>query len=239
MSSSTREVAIVAGTRRRSYDWVAPATGVVFAILLAVGQILTGAGVDPKDGAEEVVRHYKDNEGQVMAAGLLGGFAAIFFLFFAGWARKVLRKAEGPGGMFSDVSFAGAIVFVVGGAVASTLKIALAASFDDIDPTAVEALNAIAWNGTLPVVVGFSTFLLATGISAIRHGALPGWLGWSAIVLGIATLTPAEFVAIPVGLVWVLVASVLLAMRARAGQGSPPGTPRGAATDEPSHLVRS
>jgi hypothetical protein len=68
--------------------------------------------------------------------------------------------------------------------------------------------------------LGFSTFLLATGISAIRHGALPGWLGWSAIVLGIATLAPAEFVAIPVGLVWVLVASVLLTMRTPAGQGS-------------------
>jgi hypothetical protein len=234
---------MVAGTRPRSYDWLAPATGAVFAILLAAGQILTGAGVDPKDGAEEVVRHYKDNEGQLMAAGLLGGFAAIFFLFFAGWARKVLRKAEGPGGMLSDVAFAGAIVFVVGGAVASTLKIVLAASFDDIDPTAVEALNAIAWNdsraATLPVAVGFSTFLLATGISAIRHGALPGWLGWSAIVLGIATLTPADFVAIPVGLVWVLVASVLLTMRARTGQGSPPGTREGAATDEPSRLVPS
>lgn len=202
---------------RRSNDWLAPLTGVVFVVVLAVTLILGGEGVDPKDGAEEVVQYYSDNEGEVMASGFLGGFAVILFLFFAGWLRKVLREAEGPGGVLSAVSLAGAIVFAVGGAVASTLSIALAESFDDIDPTALEALNAISWNYFIPFAAGFSVFLLATGISAVRHGALPPWLGWSAIVLGIATYTPAGFFAFLLGLAWVLVASVLLTMRARAG----------------------
>jgi hypothetical protein len=189
----------------------------VFVVLLAITLILAGEGVDPKDGVEEVLAYYSDNEGEVMASGFLGGFAVVFFLFFAGWLRKVLREAEGPGGVLSAVSFAGAIVFAVGGAVASTLAIALAESFDDIDPSALEAVNAIAYNYFIPFAVGFSTFLLATGISAVRHGALPGWLGWSAIVLGVATYTPAGFFAFLLGLAWVLVASVLLTMRARAG----------------------
>ncbi|HZA90500.1 MAG TPA: hypothetical protein VE401_09725 [Solirubrobacterales bacterium] len=206
-----------AGTRSRSNDWIAPLTGVVFVVLLAITLILAGEGVDPKDGVEEVLAYYSDNEGEVMASGFLGGFAVVFFLFFAGWLRKVLREAEGPGGVLSAVSFAGAIVFAVGGAVASTLAIALAESFDDIDPSALEAVNAIAYNYFIPFAVGFSTFLLATGISAVRHGALPGWLGWSAIVLGVATYTPAGFFAFLLGLAWVLVASVLLTMRARAG----------------------
>ena len=194
-----------AATGRTSNDWLAPATGIVFVVLLAVTLILAGDGVDPKDGAEEVLQYYSDNEGEVMASGFLGGFAVIFFLFFAGWLRKVLREAEGPGGALSAVSFAGAIVFAVAGAIASTLGIALAESFDDIDPTALEALNAISWNYFIPFAVGFSTFLLATGISAVRHGALPPWLGWSAIVLGIATYTPAGFFAFLLGLAWVLV----------------------------------
>jgi hypothetical protein len=37
-------------------------------------------------------------------------------------------------------------------------------------------MNAIAYNYFIPFAVGFSTFLLAAGISAIRHGALPRWL---------------------------------------------------------------
>ena len=206
-----------ASTPRRSTDWVAPATGIVFAVLLAITLILAGEGVDPKDGVDEVVEYYTDNEDQILISGFLGGLAVVFFLFFAGWVRKVLREAEGPGGMLSAVSYAGAIVFAVGGAVASTLSVGLAESFDDVDPTALEAMNAIAYNYFIPFAVGFSVFLLATGISSVRHGALPGWLGWSAIVLGIATYTPAGFFTFLLSLVWVLVASVVLTMRARTG----------------------
>lgn len=205
-----------AGVAHRSSDWLGPATGIVFVVLLAITLILAGEGADPKDGAEEVLSYYSDNEDQVLISGFLGGLAAVFFLFFAGWLRKVLREAEGPGGVLSAVSFAGGIAFAIGGAVGSTLNIGLAESFDDVDPTALEAMNAIAYNYFIPFAVGFATFLLATGISAIRHGALPGWLGWSAIVLGVATYTPAGFFAFLLGVVWVLVASVLLTMRARA-----------------------
>lgn len=199
-----------------SWDWIAPLTGVAFVVVLVVTLILAGEGVDPKDGVEEVVQYYSDNEDQVLVSGFLGGLAVIMFLFFAGWLRKVLRDAEGPGGALSAVAFAGAIVFAVGGAVASTLSIALAESFDDIDPTAFEALNAIAYNYFIPFAVGFSTFLLATGICSVRHGGLPKWLAWSAVVLGIAMYTPAGFFAFLVGLAWVLVASILLTIRTRA-----------------------
>jgi hypothetical protein len=208
---------VEAGTGRRSNDWLGPATGIVFAVLLAITLILAGEGVDPADGVDEVVEYYSDNEDQVLISGFLGGLAVVFFLFFAGWVRKLLREAEGPGGVLSAVSFGGAIVFAVGGAVASTLSIGLAESFDDIDPTALEAMNAIAYNYFIPFAVGFSVFLLATGISSVRHGALPGWLGWSAIVLGVATYTPAGFFAFLLGLAWILVASVVLTLRARAG----------------------
>jgi hypothetical protein len=205
-----------AGTARRgSTDWVGPATGIVFAVLLAITLILAGEGVDPNDGVDEVVEYYTDNEDEILISGFLGGFAVIFFLYFAGYVRKVLRDAEGPGGVLSAVSYGGAIVFAVGGAIASTLSIALAESFDDIDPAALEAMNAIAYNYFIPFAVGFSTFLLATGISAVRHGALPSWLAWSAIVLGVATYTPAGFFAFLLGLLWVLVASIVLTMGTR------------------------
>jgi hypothetical protein len=205
-----------AGRVTRGRDWLAPLTGVVFVALLAATLILTGEGVDPGDGTEAVLDHYSDNEDEIFVGSFLGGFAAIFFLFFAGWLRKVLREAEGPGGVLSAVSFAGAIIFAAAGALASTLGIALADSFDDIDPTAVEALNALSWNYFVPFAVGGGTFLVATGLSVVRHGALPRWLGWAAVVLGILSYTPVGFFAFLLVLVWVLVTSILLAMRARA-----------------------
>jgi hypothetical protein len=208
-------------TVSRSKDWLAPLTGVVFVVLLAVTLILAGEGVDPKDGTDEVLEHYSDNEDEITISAFVGGLAVIFFLFFLGWLRKVLREAEGPGGALSAVAFAGGIVFAVGGAIGSSLQLALGESFDDIDPTAVEAVNAIAWNYFIPFAVGFATFLLASGISAVRHGSLPRWLAWAAVVLGVLGFTPLGFFTFLVGLAWVLVVSVLLTMRARAAGQAP------------------
>jgi hypothetical protein len=214
-----------AGAVKRGPERFAPLTGVVFVVLLAITLILGGEGVDPKDGTQEVLDYYRDNEDEVMIASFLGGFAVIFFLFFAGALRKTLRAAEGPGGMLSAVSFAGAIVFAGAGAFASTLGIALAESFDDIDPSAVEALNALSWNYFVPFAVGAATFVLAAGISIVRHGALPTWLGWAGVVLGIAGFTPAGFFAFLLILVWVLVTSVLLTRAIGIAPVTPPGTP--------------
>ena len=58
-------------------------------------------------------------------------------------------------------------------------------------------------------------FLIASGISIVRHGALPRWLGWVAIVLGVASATPAFFIAFLLAAIWILIVSVMLALRAR------------------------
>jgi hypothetical protein len=42
---------------------------------------------------------------------------------------------------------------------------------------------------------------------------LPVWLGWVAVVIGIACVTPVGFFALLVGLLWTLVASILLFLR--------------------------
>jgi hypothetical protein len=59
-------------------------------------------------------------------------------------------------------------------------------------------------------------FLFSTGISIVRHAALPKWLGWIAILLGVLGVTPAGFLAFMGGGIWILVVSVMLALRTRA-----------------------
>lgn len=120
--------------------------------------------------------------------------------------------------MLSAVAFAGAIVFAVGAAVGATLHLALADTPDDIDPVAVQALNALDWDYFIPFAVRMSTLLLAAGISVVRHGALPKWLGWIAIVLVVAAYTPAGFFAFLAGGLWILVTSTLLTVRATAAR---------------------
>jgi Domain of unknown function (DUF4386) len=208
----------------RSRDWLAPLTGVVFIVLAIVGFAIQGepptAADDP---VEEIVSHYVDNEGSVMFGSALATIAALFLVFFFGYLRKVLRAAEGEGGVLSLISFAGAVVLAVGVALDSTIAFALAETADDIDPTAVQALQALWDNDFLPLALGVSLLMLATGLSVVRHGALPKWLGWVAIVIGVVGITPIGFFAFLVAAIWILVVSVMLTMRARAAQT--PATP--------------
>ena len=204
-----------------SKNWVAPLMGVLFVVVVVVSFFLLGDGQDATDKtAQEIVDFYTDNSGQQMAGALLVGLASILFLFFAGWIRRVMRDAEGEGGILSAVAFGGGIVFTAGAAVGASLHLALADTADDIDPVAVQAINAIDWDYFLPFAVGMSVFLLASGISIVRHGVLPKWLGWVAIVIGVAAYTPAGFFGFLGGLLWILVVSVIGIVRARGATAS-------------------
>jgi hypothetical protein len=209
----------------RSKEWLTPLTGVAFVACFVAVFLLFGDGQDAtKKSAEEIVTYYKDHDTQQIVGALLAGVASIFLLFFASYLRKVLRDAEGPAGTLSAVAFAGAIVFAAGAAVGASIHFALADLADDtdvVDPVVIQTLNAIDWDYFLFLPVGLGTMILASGISVIRHAALPKWLGWAAIVIVIAFFTP----AFPVGLfgapLWILVVSILLAMRLRNAQAPP------------------
>jgi hypothetical protein len=80
----------------------------------------------------------------------------------------------------------------------------------------VQSLQALWDNDFLPIMLGVLAFLWATGISVIRSGALPKWLGWVMILLGIVGVTPIGFVAAIGSAILVLVLSILLSLRARS-----------------------
>jgi hypothetical protein len=67
-----------------------------------------------------------------------------------------------------------------------------------------------------PLAIGASVFLLASGLAIVRSGALPSWLGWAALALGVVALTPGGFFAILLMLLWIVVVSVMLFQRGSA-----------------------
>ena len=208
-------------------DWWAPLTGVGFLVILIVGFIVGGEPPDAEEPVREIVDYYVDNKDSVMAGAILTGVAATLLIFFAGSLRRALSVAEGPGGVLSAVAFAGAIVMAVGAAIDGTISFALAERADDVEPTAVQALQALWDNDFLPIAVGATVLLLASGISIVRHGAVPKWLGWAAILLAIISMTPIGFIGFLGGAVWILITSVLLALRLRReAPGPAPGADR-------------
>ncbi len=209
-----------------SKNWIAPATGIVFVALFVAITLLIGQGQDATDKtAQEIVNHYQDNSTKETVASLLIGLAAIFMLFFAGWLRRVLRDAEGDGGILSAVVFGGAVVFSAGAAVGGSIHLALADLADNLDPIAIQAINGIDFDMFLFFPVGIGTMLFAAGISALRHGALPKWLAWGGIVVALLFVTPGFFVAF-VGIpLWILIVSVIGIMRSRASGAPAAGAP--------------
>jgi hypothetical protein len=206
---------------KTSKEWLVPLTGVLFMVVAIVAFAVGGEPPEAKEGGQKIIDHYVDNKDSIQISSLLVGIAGVLLVFFFGYLRKVLHAAEGEGGMLSVVALVGAAIVATGVAIDATLAFALSEAADDIDPAAAQAIEAIWDNDFLPLMVGTTVILFATGISVVRYGALPKWLGWVAIVLGVVGMTPIGFAAF-LGLgVWILIVSVLLSLRARGGSAAP------------------
>jgi hypothetical protein len=134
-------------------------------------------------------------------------------VFFGAYLRSVLSAAEGPGGMLSALTLVGTAVIAVGFAIDVTISLALAEAVEDIEPAAVQALQALWDNDFVPILLGLLLFLIATGLSILRHGALPKWLGWVALALAVIGFTPIGFAAFIGAGLWIAIVSVMLAVR--------------------------
>jgi hypothetical protein len=140
----------------------------------------------------------------------------VLLVFFGAYLRRFLRAGTGDGEMLSLVAFVGVAIVAVGFAIDTTILIALSEAADDIDPVAVQSLQALWDNDFVPLLLGVLLFLWGTGLSVIRTGVLPKWLGWVMVVLGVAGVTPIGFVSVIGSAILVLVLSILLSLRARS-----------------------
>jgi Domain of unknown function (DUF4386) len=200
----------------RSRAWLVPLTGVAFIVVAIISFIVAGEPKDAGHPANEIVDWYVDNKDQVEIGAFIGVAAAVLLVFFGAYLRNVLRAAAGGTDMLSLVSFIGIVVVAVGFAIDTTISIALAERADDIDPTGVQTLQALWDNDFVPIALGVLLFLWATGISVVRSGVLPKWIGWIMILLGVVALTPIGFVSFIASAVLILLISILLALRERS-----------------------
>ncbi len=207
----------------RARDWQrwAPLTGVVFVVLLVLSFIVVGETPGADDSVGEVVDFYADNEGEMFLSAFLAGLAAVFFLFFVGSLTNVLQSAEGPGGWLSGVARAGGTVAAVGMLIFGGISFTLGDVADRLEPEATQTLNALNADFFFPLAGGIAAFLFATGLVAVRTRALPLWLAWAAVVIGVACFTPLGFFAFLASIAWVLAASIVLSR----GVTAPPVTP--------------
>jgi hypothetical protein len=210
---------------RFNWERLAPLTGVVFFVLIVLTFALSGDTPSTDDPTSKVVTFWSDHDSRMIAASVIGTFAAIFFIWFGGSLRSALREAEGGTGRLSTLAFAGVLVIAIGGAIGGTIQFAAADSVGDVPATVTQTLSTLNEEFFLPFPVGGVVLMAATGLCVLRYGALPRWLGWASIVIAILSVAgPLGFFAFLALFVWVLVVSVLLYLRGRETPGPAPTT---------------
>jgi hypothetical protein len=192
--------------------------------------IVSGETPDTDDSPQKILSFYVDNDAEQQWAAALLAWAAVFFLFFIGVLRTVLRVAEGAVGRLSTVAFGGGVVAAIGMLSFAGFTFALGDTADDgLTPQAAQALNALNSDFFFPVALGTAVLLISTGLATLRGAALPRWLGWAAVVVGVLAATPLGFFAFLAGLLWIAVTSIVLFTATPAA----PSTGAGSAAQTP------
>ena len=121
---------------------------------------------------------------------------------------------------------AGASLLALGLTVWASIDFALADVPNHLSTSAAQALNVLGNDFIFPVNVGGCVFALAVAIGILRGARLPKWLGWVALPIALVMVTPAFAIGLLAIIIWILVTSILLWVRA---SDSPPEV----ATPEP------
>lgn len=200
----------------RNSQWLVPLAGVAFIVLAAIGFAIQGEPKSADDPVNEIVDFYLDNKDSIIVGTVIGIAGIFLLLVFASYLRQILQAAL-PDSILPRLVYTGLVITAIGFAIDATILIALAETADEIEPNSVQTLQALWDNDFIPIALGILTFLWSFGLSVIRSGVLPSWLGWIAVLLGIvALIPPIGFAAFIGAALLILIVSVMLAMRARS-----------------------
>ena len=200
-------------TDTRTLNRVAPLAGVLFAAASIAGDLTIGPFPDGSTPAADLPAFYSAHGDHVALGGTLLGLGGVFFAIFAAamWAR--VRGAV-------PVVVSG--VVLLGAAVDTMADLNSGAGYNllggigadrNLTPQALQALHI--YGAEFGVGGGATLFLLGVAVAGIGYRAVPRWLAWTGLVLGIAQFAPSPygFFASMILLLWVAAAGVALAAR--------------------------
>jgi hypothetical protein len=204
-----------------TWERLAPLTGVVFVAIVVAVFAIGGSTPGDHDTAQQVQAFYGPHHSKHTALAFILALSLPFLLFFVSILRYELRRAGGTG-QLANAAFAGGVVAAVGFGILAFVHLALAdaaANANTIGTTQV--LNVLDSNDFIPVAAGMGLLVLGAGLSSLRHGGLPRWLGWAGVVIGVIAFTPAGFFAFLASGIWVALAGILLTQARQSAAPAP------------------
>jgi hypothetical protein len=185
---------------------------VLLAVLFLVGfavMMVTGTDREPDADPARIIADYDTSLGvvrlQCYAVMALSGVVA----FLGAGIRSALNARVRS--WTADVALAGFVLLAMTYAGFGVTALALRHAVDIGDPTLVASINLLDTANFLPAMAAMICIYLGTGLTALRTHALPGWLCWVSIALGVAApLGPAAFAPFMLLPVWAVVVSAAL-----------------------------
>jgi hypothetical protein len=187
-----------------------PLSGIAFVALVAIA-IVGVAGETPGADASgsELVSFYGDSWRQFIAAFVLAASTPFLVVFGA----SIASTETGERSVWRLVLIAGTAVTATIVLVQAFLHLALNDGADQgVSESALEAVNTLANSTWIAVFAALGLTMLGAAGCLIPSAGAHRWLGWTALVLGIALFVPAaDFFAVLLAAIWIVVASVMLA----------------------------
>ena len=195
-----------------------PLSGIAFVALVALA-VVGVAGETPGSDASgsELVSFYGDSWHQFIAAFVLAASTPFLVVFGASIASAETTERS----VWRLVLIAGTAVTAVVVLVQALLHLALTDGADQgVAESALQAVNTLAGSTWVAFFAAFGLMMLGAAGCLIPSPDAHRWLGWTALVLGIALFVPAaDFFAALLAAIWIIVASLMLARG--AGQAAP------------------
>jgi len=205
------------------------ALGIVYAVVFAVGYVLAGSGPSDDASGAAVVRYYTTHKTSETVAVFAVVIASVAFVLFASSLRRFLTR-DNDSRLLNAAITAGSAVYASGVLLLALFTIGLVDAAKHSMGAVAQTLNVLSSDDWVPVVAGISMTALAVGLVALRTRALPRWLGWASIVLGIMAIAgPVGGIAFLLFPVWNLALGVVL-LRRGADVGDDVSLALGAAT---------
>jgi hypothetical protein len=194
-----------------------PLSGILFFIIAVLAIFVLGGSTPGVDAAPaKVTSFYTAHYGRQSAAPFVLEIGALFFALFGAslWQALTDRTSDVTGRLAGATVLIGTGVGVVGYLVAAGLHLALAeAVHHGIAGPGAQALNSLDAEDFQGFSIGTAIMLLGAAPLMVRRRGAFRWLGWLALVLGIASFTPVGFFAFVGANLWIVAVSILLAMR--------------------------
>jgi hypothetical protein len=197
----------------RMWQWLG-GMGIVFSILFVIANAFLGSTPSAKASPLKIVNYYNAHKTSVTAAVFVVAFAALAFAFFLSALRRALASSKADSGYVSQATLIGGAIYLGGLLLMDVLNVSLVDAAHYHQQAAAQTLNFLANDDWVPVVVGLSIVALSTGVAALRGRALPRWLGWASIVLGVLAVSgPIGGIAFLLAPVWTLAVGIVLVRR--------------------------